>query len=119
MHKQAEDTTDPDSEQGQLLKKMLSFVEYTYVSGEATKDEKEAELVYKIKSKGFMDVMPHLISNTDEKPNLDDINWDEIGYTEKEVTFKMIKEGDKWLVNNMQEVILGIVGMDRSWYNPE
>ena len=31
----------------------------------------------------------------------------------------MIKEGDKWLVNNMQEAMLGIVGMDSSWYQPE
>lgn len=91
-----------------MTEELLSKLGYKYKSGEVEKGANKASLVYTIKSKDFgqfaSEVQKLGMQGVSGEDLVKKLKIDDLKDVERDMTFKLIKEDGKWLIENADEI---------------
>lgn len=102
-----------DDFEREFMETYLSKISSKYISGEIEKDKTEGSLMYKFKSIDMGDYINKVGLNNPTleggAPKIKDVDIDGIHMVELEKSVFLKKEGDKWLIANVNEVMNAIM----------
>lgn len=102
-----------DDFEREFMETYLSKISSKYISGEIEKDKTEGSLMYKFKSIDMGDYINKVGLNNPTPeggaPQIKDVDIDGIHMVELEKSVYLKKEGDKWLIANVNDVMNAIM----------
>lgn len=102
-----------DDFEREFMETYLSKISSKYISGEIEKDKTEGSLMYKFKSMDMGEYVSKVGLNNPTleggAPKIKDVDIDGIHMVELEKSVLLKKEGDKWLIANVNDVMNAIM----------
>lgn len=102
-----------DDFEREFMETYLSKISSKYISGEIEKDKTEGSLMYEFKSMNMGEYVNKVGLNNPMleggAPKITDVDVDGINMVELEKSVFLKKEGDKWLIANVNDVMNAIM----------
>lgn len=107
---------DAEGEDAILAKAMFSKLKATYESGEIAEDVTEGTLNYNVHAPDFASLMGQIIAigMSGEEPSDADMEdmIKNITFKDVMVPFNLVKEGEKWVIADIEQTLMRIMQMD-------